>query len=44
MKDLIALNPHIKDPNKIKPNDYIIIRSKTEPQKDLVDYARSRNP
>ena len=41
LKDLISLNPHIANPNIIKPNDYIIIRSKTEPQKDLVDYARS---
>ena len=41
LKDLISLNPHITNPNIIKPNDYIIIRSKTEPQKDLVDYARS---
>lgn len=41
LKDLISLNPHIADPNKIQPNDYIIIRTKTEPQKDLVDYARS---
>ncbi len=41
LKDLISLNPHIKNPNKIKPNDYIVIRSAAEPQKDLVDYARS---
>jgi len=41
LKDLISLNPHIKNANVIQPNDYIIIRSKTEPQKDLVDYARS---
>jgi LysM repeat protein len=41
LKDLISLNPHISNPNKIKVNDYIIIRSGTEPQKDLVDYARS---
>ena len=41
VKDLISLNPHIVNPNIIKPNDYIIIRSKIEPQKDLVDYARS---
>jgi cell wall-associated NlpC family hydrolase len=41
LKDLLSLNPHIANPNIIKPNDYIIIRSKTEPQKDLVDYARS---
>lgn len=41
LKDIISLNPHIANPNAIKPNDYIIIRSKTETQKDLVDYARS---
>lgn len=41
LKELIELNPHIKNPNKINPGDYIIFRSKTEPQKDLVDYARS---
>jgi cell wall-associated NlpC family hydrolase len=41
LKDLISLNPHITNPNMIKPNDYIIVRTKTETQKDLVDYARS---
>jgi LysM repeat protein len=41
LKDIISLNPHIGNPNLIQLNDYIIIRSKTEPQKDLVDYARS---
>lgn len=41
LKDLISLNPHIENPNMIHVNDYIIIRSGTEPQKDLVDYARS---
>ena len=41
LKDLISLNPHIENPNKINPNDYIVIRSAAEPQKDLVDYARS---
>ncbi len=41
LKDIISLNPHIGNPNKIQPNDYIIIRTKTEPQKDLIDYARS---
>jgi hypothetical protein len=41
LKDLISLNPHIKDPNFILPNDYIIVRSGVETQKDLVDYARS---
>ena len=41
LQDLIDLNPHIDNPNWIKPHDYIIIRSGTEPQKELVDYARS---
>lgn len=41
LKDLISLNPHIENPNRIKVGDYIIIRSGTETQKDLVDYARS---
>jgi cell wall-associated NlpC family hydrolase len=41
LKDIITLNPHISNPNVIQPKDYIIIRTKTEPQKDLVDYARS---
>jgi LysM repeat protein len=41
LKDIISLNPHIENPNIIKPNDYIIIRTKTETQKDLVDFARS---
>jgi LysM repeat protein len=41
LKDLISLNPHIENPNRIQPNDYIIIRTKEAPAKDLVDYARS---
>jgi peptidoglycan DL-endopeptidase LytE len=41
LKDLISLNPHIKNPNLIHVNDYIIIRSQTETAKDLADYARS---
>jgi peptidoglycan DL-endopeptidase LytE len=41
LSDIISLNPHIENPNIIHPNDYIIVRTKTEPQKDLVDYARS---
>jgi cell wall-associated NlpC family hydrolase len=40
LKDLISLNPHIANPNKIKVGDYIVIRS-AEVQKDLVDYART---
>jgi peptidoglycan DL-endopeptidase LytE len=41
LKDLISLNPHIKNPNLINVNDYIVIRSNVEKQRDLVDYARS---
>jgi cell wall-associated NlpC family hydrolase len=41
LKDLISLNPHIKDPNKIKVGDYIVIRSGVETAADLVDYAKS---
>lgn len=41
LKDLISLNPHIENPNLIHVNDYIVIRTNTEKQKDLVDYARS---
>ena len=41
LKDLISLNPHFKNPNVIHIGDYIIIRSKAEPQRDLVDYAKS---
>lgn len=41
LADLISLNPHIKDPNKIRPNDYIVIRTETEKQADLTDYAKS---
>jgi peptidoglycan endopeptidase LytE len=41
LKDLISLNPHIENPNRIQPNDYIIVRTKEAPAKDLVDYARS---
>ena len=41
LKDLISLNPHIKNPNLINVGDYIVIRSSVEKQRDLVDYARS---
>lgn len=41
LKDLIKLNPHIKDPNKIRIGDYIVIRSGVETAKDLADYALS---
>lgn len=41
LKDLISLNKHIADPNKIKIGDYIVIRTEVETARDLVDYARS---
>lgn len=41
LKDLISLNPHFKNPNVIHIGDYVIIRSKAEPERDLVDYAKS---
>lgn len=41
LNDLISLNPHIQNPNIIHVNDYIIIRSKNETKKDMVDYAKS---
>lgn len=41
LADLISLNKHIKNPNNIKPGDYIVIRSEVETAADLVDYAKS---
>jgi cell wall-associated NlpC family hydrolase len=41
LKDLISLNPHIANPNKIQVDDYIVIRSGSETKKDLTDFARS---
>ena len=41
LADLISLNPHIENPNVIHLNDYIVVRTQTQKQKDLVDYARS---
>lgn len=41
LKDLISLNPHIKNPSAIVPGDYIVIRSGSETAADLVDYAKS---
>lgn len=41
LKDLVSLNPHIKNPNLIRVGDYLVIRTGTETAKDLVDYARS---
>jgi cell wall-associated NlpC family hydrolase len=41
LADLISLNKHIKNPNLIKPGDYIVIRSEVETAADVVDYAKS---
>lgn len=41
LKDLISLNPHIKNPDAIMPGDYIVIRSGSEKAADLIDYAKS---
>ena len=38
--DLISLNPHIKNPNRINVGDYIITRS-ADKKRDIIDYARS---
>jgi cell wall-associated NlpC family hydrolase len=41
LKDLISLNPHIKNPSLIHINDYIIVRTPEEKAKNIVEYARS---
>jgi len=41
LKDIISLNPHITNPNKINVNDYIIIREPEEKARNIVEYARS---
>lgn len=41
LKDLIDLNPHIKDPNHIHTGAFIITRSDKKPQMSLTNYARS---
>lgn len=41
LSDLISLNPHIANPSRIRVGDYIIVRTKNQKKKDLVDYARS---
>lgn len=38
--DLLSLNLHLQNPNKINVGDYIVVRSNTK-AKDIVDYARS---
>jgi cell wall-associated NlpC family hydrolase len=40
LKDLLSLNPHLINPNKINAGDFIVVRSK-QTAKDLVDYAKS---
>jgi len=41
LKDLISLNPHIVNPNKINVGDYIIVRTPEEKAANIVEYARS---
>lgn len=41
LPDLLSLNKHITNPNYIKVGDYIVVRTGTETQRDLIDYARS---
>lgn len=38
--DLIKLNPHIQDPNRISPGDQIVVRT-GDKASDIVDYARA---
>lgn len=40
LSDLIKLNPHIADPNKISPGDKMVVRS-GDIASDIVDYARA---
>lgn len=40
LKDIIDINPHIKNPNHIHRGEYIITRSDA-PQRDVVAYARA---
>jgi cell wall-associated NlpC family hydrolase len=41
LADLLSLNKHIPNPNKIRVGDYIVIRSGVEKAADIVDYAKS---
>jgi cell wall-associated NlpC family hydrolase len=41
LADLLSLNKHISNPNRIKVGDYIVIRSEVETAADIVDYAKS---
>lgn len=38
--DLIKLNPHIKDPNRIVPGDELVVKT-GDTASDIVDYARA---
>lgn len=41
LKDLISLNPHIINPDKIRVGDYIIVRTDEEKAANVIEYARS---
>lgn len=41
LADLLSLNKHIANPNKIRVGDYIVIRSNSETAADLIDFAKS---
>jgi len=41
LADLISLNKHIKNPNMIQINDYIIVREPEQTARNVVEYARS---
>lgn len=40
LSDLLSLNPHISNPDRINVGDYIVTRSATKAD-DIVDYAKS---
>lgn len=40
LSDLIKLNPHIQNPNRINPGDQIVVRT-GDKASDIVDYARA---
>ena len=40
LSDLIKLNPHISNPNRINPGDKMVVRS-GDTASDIVDYARA---
>jgi cell wall-associated NlpC family hydrolase len=41
LADLKSLNPHITNFDKIKPNDFVVVRKAGNTRQDLVDYAKS---